>query len=157
MTDVQLTRDPIDYAAVVERVRSTRSGAVVLFLGTVREMSEGRSVDGLTYEAHVEMARRTIEGILDEAAARWPLDSAAVVHRWGELALGDVAVAVAAASAHRAPAFESARWIMDRIKESAPIWKQEHWRDGGASWVHPAASERPDRADAAGRRGPPHE
>lgn len=152
-----MTRDPIDCDAVLERVRSVRSGAIVLFLGTVREMSEGRSVDGLTYEAHVEMAQRTIEGILGEASARWPLDAAAVVHRWGEIALGDVAVAVAAACAHRAPAFESARWIMDRIKESAPIWKQEHWRDGGASWVHPAESERPRRADGSRGGGPAHE
>ncbi len=101
-------------------------------------MSEGAAVHGLTYEAYPPMAEKKLVEIVDEARRRWPIDRASVVHRYGELALGEVAVAVVTASAHRAEAFESARWIMDSIKQIVPIWKKEHWAEGGADWVHPA-------------------
>lgn len=134
---IQLTRDPIDYSAIVESLRNASSGAVVLFLGTVREMSEGKAVDSLEYEAYPAMAEKQLAEVVATAAAKWPIQRSAVVHRYGHLQLGDIAVAVAVATAHRAEAFESARWIMDTIKVVVPIWKREHWADGRASWVHP--------------------
>lgn len=152
--EVRITDEPIDYGPLVESVRGVNAGAVVLFLGTVREMSEGRAVDGLTYDAYPSMAEAKLGEIAGEAKNRWSLADVAVVHRRGELNLGDIAVAVATSSAHRAESFEAARWIMDAIKRVAPIWKREHWRDGSASWVHPEQSERPDlgRVDpSAGR------
>jgi molybdopterin synthase catalytic subunit len=146
---IRLTTEPIDYAALVEEVRTHASGGVVLFLGTVREMSDGSAVTGLTYEAYPAMAEKKLAEIVREARERWPIDRASVIHRYGELALGDVAVAVVTATTHRAEAFESARWIMDMIKELVPIWKKEHWVRGGADWVHPTrgASALPETSD----------
>jgi molybdopterin synthase catalytic subunit len=83
------------------------------------------------------MAEANIRTIAENARARWPLARIAVAHRCGKLELGESAVAVAVSSAHRAEAFEAAKWIMDTIKEQTPIWKREHWADGGADWVHP--------------------
>lgn len=138
---ISLTTQPIDYEALVEEARSSASGAVVLFLGTVREISEGQAVAGLTYESYPPMAEKKLAEIVDEAHGRWPLNAASVVHRHGELALGDVAVAVVTASAHRAEAFDAARWIMDTIKQVVPIWKKENFVTGNGQWVHPASDE----------------
>lgn len=134
---IQLTKEPIDYQALVEAARRPESGAVVLFLGTVRELSEGRSVASLEYDAYVPMAEKKLEEVVTDARRQWPLNHVAVTHRFGRLELGDIAVAVVTASGHRAEAFESARWIMDTIKAVVPIWKRENWKDGEADWVHP--------------------
>jgi molybdopterin synthase catalytic subunit len=134
---ISLTRDPIDYAAVTEQVRSAAAGAVVLFLGTAREMTAGRRTASLEYEAYAEMAQHKLEELEREARRQWPLVEAAVVHRLGHLELGEISVAVAVSSPHRAASFEAARWIMDRIKEVVPIWKKENWADGTSEWVHP--------------------
>ncbi|MBY0589165.1 molybdenum cofactor biosynthesis protein MoaE [bacterium] len=138
-----LTTKPIDYQNLIEQTLDPSQGAVVLFLGTVREMSDGSAVTGLTYEAYPPMAELKLQEVIEQAHKRWPIRQARVIHRYGELALGDVAVAVVTASAHRAEAFESARWIMDTIKEVVPIWKKEHWAKGGADWVHPKSAEPP--------------
>jgi molybdopterin synthase catalytic subunit len=134
----RLTEDPIDYVKEVESARGPSSGAVVLFLGTVRDLSEGRSVKGLDYETYPPMALSKLNEIVADAWSRWPLNHAGVVHRYGRLELGEIAVSVTTASAHRAEAFAAAEWIMDTIKEVAPIWKRENWADGAADWVHPA-------------------
>jgi molybdopterin synthase catalytic subunit len=141
MNDVEIIASPIDYAPLVECARSRRSGAVVLFLGTVRELSEGKAVARLEYEAHISMARTQLGELLAQARRRWSLDHASVVHRHGKLELGDVAVAVVTASAHRAEAFAAAGWLMDEIKRVVPIWKKEFWADGSAEWVHPQTSD----------------
>lgn len=140
---VELTQTAIDHAAVVEKVRSHLAGAVVLFLGTVRELTAGKRTESLDYEAYPEMAIKQINQLLDEAQARWPVIHSAVVHRVGHLDLGDIAVAVAVSTPHRKDAFEAGQWVMDRIKEVVPIWKKEHWADGSTEWVHPE-SGRPD-------------
>lgn len=137
-----LTTEPIDYPALVEAARSPRSGAVVLFLGTVRELSEGKQVRSLHYDAYPEMAVKKLQEVLAQANEKWPLDRADVVHRYGHLELGDIAVAVVTASAHRAEAFQAGQWIMDTIKQVVPIWKKENWADGSAEWVHPANENR---------------
>lgn len=136
---VRLVRASIDYAAVTEAVRSHRAGAVVLFLGTARELTDGRRTDSLAYEAYPEMAQRELERLEAEARGRWPLVECGIWHRLGPLELGEISVAVAISTPHRAEAFEAARWIMDQIKQTVPIWKKENWSDGTSQWVHPTA------------------
>ena len=134
---IQLTHIPIDVAAIVESARRPSAGAVVLFLGTARDMTEGRPIRSLEYEAHPEMARQCLAELEAQARRRWPLVECTMVHRLGELAVGEVAVAIAAAAARRQPAFEAAGWLIDRIKEVVPVWKRENWADGTSQWVHP--------------------
>jgi molybdopterin synthase catalytic subunit len=144
----RLTEEPIDFAALTESVRSTDSGAVVLFLGTVREMTDGRRTTALDYEAFGPMAESKLSEIEAEARRRWPIDRIAVVHRVGRLELGEVSVAVAVSSPHRGEAFEAARYLIDTLKETVPIWKKENWDDGTTEWVHPgleSTSAQPNR------------
>lgn len=131
---VSVGEGAIDTAALVEEVGRPDSGATVLFLGTVRDHSEGKTgVTHLDYEVFEEKVEEKITEIVDEAAAKWPVLSAAVEHRSGEVLLGETSVAVAVASAHRADAFDAARFIIDELKQRAPIWKKEFW-PGGAEW-----------------------
>uniref|UniRef100_A0A7C4QR51 Molybdopterin synthase catalytic subunit n=1 Tax=Schlesneria paludicola TaxID=360056 RepID=A0A7C4QR51_9PLAN len=133
----RLTHDPIDYAALTEAVRSAQAGAVVLFLGTVREMTEGRRTVALDYDAYPEMALRQMEALERQARARWPLTAVEVVHRLGHLALGEISVAVAVSAPHRHQAFEAGRFLIDELKAVVPIWKKENWADGQTEWIHP--------------------
>src|SRR5438132_619722 len=128
---VRLQTEPIDYNALTEAVRTPECGAVVLFLGTVREMTAGRRTVALDYEAHASLAEKQMAGIEAEARQRWPVGDLALVHRLGRLELGEVSVAVAVSCPHRGQAFEVCRHVIDRLKEVVPIWKRENWADGG--------------------------
>lgn len=131
---VTVDEAPIDVAALLEEVGDSAAGAVVLFLGTVRDHSEGKTgVTHLEYEVYPERVEPKITEIVDEASQRWPLLSVGVVHRSGNVMVGEASVAVAVSSAHRADAFEAARFIIDELKVRAPIWKKEFW-PGGAEW-----------------------
>ena len=134
---IRLTSDPIDYAELTESVRSTASGAVVLFLGTVREMTDGRQTLALDYDAYRPMAETKLQEMETDARTRWPIDQIAIVHRTGRLELGEVSVAVAVSCPHRQEAFEAARFLIDTLKATVPIWKKENWNDGSTEWVHP--------------------
>ena len=112
----RLSEEPIDFVALTESVRSTDSGAVVLFLGTVREMTNGRRTTALDYEAFGPMAESKLAEIEAEARRRWTLDRVAIAHRLGRLELGEVSVAVAVSSPHRAEAFEAARYLIDTLE-----------------------------------------
>ena len=136
-TRIDLTREVIDFAELTEWVRSNQAGAVVLFLGTVREMTGERRTLALDYEAYPEMARSKMQEIADQAAANWPVIRAAIAHRFGHLELGDVSVAVAVSTPHRRDAFDAGRFLIDTLKEVVPIWKQENWADGSKEWVEP--------------------
>jgi molybdopterin synthase catalytic subunit len=138
---VRLTHDPIDYAAVTEAVRSPAAGAVVLFLGTVRELTAGRQTLSLNYDGYGDMAQRTMQQLEDEARQRWPVVAVEIVHRLGHLELGDISVAVAVSCPHRKQAFEAGQFLIDELKRTVPIWKQEHWADGTTEWVHPGTGE----------------
>lgn len=140
---IQLTDAPIDYNAVTESVRSPASGAVVLFLGTVREMTAGRQTLRLAYEAHPQMAETQMAKLDVEARNRWPIEDVSIVHRIGLLELGEISVAIAVASAHRADAFAAGQWLIDELKKVVPIWKQEHWADGTTEWIHPREINKP--------------
>ncbi len=124
----------IDGGALIAEVGRPDSGATVLFLGTVRDHSEGKEgVTHLEYEVFAERVEPKIGEIVEEASGRWPILSAVVEHRSGKVDLGQASVAVAVACAHRSDAFESARYIIDELKRRAPIWKKEFW-PGGAEW-----------------------
>jgi molybdopterin synthase catalytic subunit len=137
---IELTNEAIDHAAISERVRRNDCGAVVTFLGTVREMTEGRRTTALAYQAYPEMARKQMAAIEAETRARWQVGEMVLVHRLGRLELGEISVAVAVSCPHRAQAFEACRHAIDRLKEIVPIWKQENWADGSTEWIHPEAS-----------------
>jgi molybdopterin synthase catalytic subunit len=125
---------PIDGGALVAEVARPDSGATVLFLGTVRDHSEGKEgVNHLEYEVYVDQVEGEIRRIVDEAADNWPVLSAVVEHRSGRVELGESSVAVAVACAHRSDAFDAAEYIIDELKKHAPIWKKEFW-PGGAEW-----------------------
>ncbi len=124
---------PVEQA--VAWATTASSGAVVSFLGVVRDHADGRDgVTGLTYEAYAEAAVQRMEAVAAEARRRWPvLERVALLHRVGQLALSDAAVVVVTSTPHRAEAFEAARFCIDTLKETVPIWKQEHW-PGGTEW-----------------------
>src|ERR1700736_3750304 len=134
---IALTQDVIDHHALTEQVRRPNCGAVVTFLGTVRELTEGRQTVALDYEAYPGMAEKKLAEIEQETRARWPVGSMLLVHRLGRLGLGEVSVAVSVSCPHRGQAFEACRYAIDRLKETVPIWKKENWADGTTEWVHP--------------------
>jgi molybdopterin synthase catalytic subunit len=136
---IQLTHDPIDYSALTEAVRRPGCGGVVLFLGTVRDLTGGKVTVALDYEAYPGMAEQKLAEIEAELHQRWPVGALALVHRLGRLKVGEVSVAVAVSCPHRAEAFEACRYAIDRLKEVVPIWKKENWADGASEWVHPNA------------------
>lgn len=133
---VSVSGDPIDSAALQRSVADPAAGAVVLFLGTVRDHSPGRSgVSRLEYEAYGSVVEEKIGEIVAELRERWPgILRCAAVHRVGSLGVGEIAVGVAVSSAHRRDAFEAGQYLIDELKHRAPIWKKEHW-PGGAEWV----------------------
>jgi len=137
---IALTQSPIDTAAVLAVVQSSRAGAVVLFLGTTREFTAGRRTVGLDYDCYPAMAEAKLAQIAEEAQAKWPLVGVAIVHRLGEVPLGEASVAIAVSSPHRAEAFAAGEWLIDTLKQVVPIWKREAWADGATEWVHPGVN-----------------
>ena len=134
---ISLTHDLIDYHGLTEQVRRSDCGAVVTFLGTVRDLTDGKVTIALDYEAYPDMAEKKMAEIERDTRQRWPVGEIAMVHRLGHLDVGDVSVAVAVSCPHRAQAFEACRYAIDRLKEVVPIWKKENWADGSTEWVHP--------------------
>jgi molybdopterin synthase catalytic subunit len=151
---IEVTTSAIDHAALTERVRSNLAGAVVTFLGTVREMTGDRRTASLDYEAYPAMALKTLGELEAEARRRWPVIECAIVHRIGHLALGEVSVAVSVSCPHRDEAFEACRWLIDRLKDVVPIWKKEVWADGDEEWVHPGMNP-PPTSPSLDPAGPP--
>jgi molybdopterin synthase catalytic subunit len=139
---VSLTIAPIDATAVVAEVSSNNAGAVVLFLGTTRELTRGRRTASLDYECYPKMAEQKLAELEAEARGRWPLTGCSIVHRLGRLELGEASVAIAVSSPHRADAFAAGQWLIDTIKEVVPIWKCENWADGSSEWVHPGLNKK---------------
>jgi molybdopterin synthase catalytic subunit len=138
-----LVADPIDVAALLALVQSAERGAVACFLGTVRNHHRGREVVRLEYSAYGPMAEAECARIVTEAGSRWDV-TVALRHRIGKLEIGDAAVAIAAASAHRDEAFLACRYVIEEVKRRVPIWKREVYADGSVEWVG---------SGAAGQRG----
>ena len=129
-----ISETTLDEAEVAARVEGPDAGGVVSFVGRVRDHARGHSIEHLEYKAYPAMAEREMEKIVDEAAEKWPGTRVAIAHRVGRLEIGDAAVVVVAASAHRGEAFEACRFAIDTLKVTVPIWKREVATDG-AYWV----------------------
>ena len=134
---IQLTHEPIDYAVLTEQVRASHCGAVVLFLGTVRDLTGDEVTVFLHYDAYAPMAEKKLLEIEAEVRTRWPVGEVALVHRLGRLGVGEVSVAVAVSCPHRVDAFEACRYAIDTLKELVPIWKKDTTPTGESAWVHP--------------------
>lgn len=136
---IRLQTKPIDYHALTEAVRHNHCGAVCLFLGTVREFTGTQHTKSLFYEAHPTLAQQLLSQVEEETKSRWPILEIMLVHRTGQLELGEISVAVAVGAKHRKEAFAACQYAIDRLKEIVPIWKQEQLVDGKTEWVHPDA------------------
>ena len=135
-----LTEVAIDPAALARTVQSPERGGVVSFAGVVRNHHAGREVIRLEYSAYAPMAEAECARIVAEAEERWPV-TIALAHRIGEIGVGENAVVVVVASAHRADAFEACRHVIDAVKRRVPIWKREYYADGSVAWVDPTAPD----------------
>src|SRR5438876_12443403 len=136
---IRLSSSEIDYTALTEEVRRPGCGAVVAFLGTVRDLTDGRVTTALDYEAHPTMTEKKMAEIERETRDRWPIGEILMVHRLGRLKVGQVSVAVAVSCPHRDEAFAACHYAIDRLKKIVPIWKKENWADGTTEWVHPGS------------------
>jgi molybdopterin synthase catalytic subunit len=157
---IELTELPIDVSQILASVQDPECGAEVLFVGTTRQWTaasalprdavqdtahdvvpgfERLETSHLVYEAYREMALRQMSKLEAEARRRWPIRQVAMVHRLGTVAVGEASVAVAVSTPHRSEAFEAAHWLIDELKHHVPIWKQEHYVQHGATWIHPTA------------------
>ena len=134
----RISDQPLDVDAVVAKVSGSGMGGIVTFLGAVRDEARGQAIRHLEYEAYPGMAEREMDKIVAEVAERWPGTRLAIAHRVGQLAVGELAVVIAAAAPHRPEAFEACRYAIDTLKETVPIWKKEFATDGEC-WVddHP--------------------
>ncbi len=133
---IELTTQPIDFTLVTDSVRTHAAGAIVLFMGTVREFTGDAQTSSLEYDAYPSMALQAMQQLETEAREQWPLHKVSMVHRTGHLDLGEIAVAVAVSAGHRKEAFEAGQWLIDTLKERVPIWKKERYANGSTEWVH---------------------
>jgi len=131
----RITRKPVDPAKALESVMDEDAGGTVLFVGTIRNQTDGKKVKGLEYEVYRRMAERQIARLEEEIRKRWPIKSITMIHREGKLKIGEVSVVVAVSATHRDEAFEAAKYAIDRIKDSFPIWKREKFRGSHYGWV----------------------
>jgi molybdopterin synthase catalytic subunit len=141
---IKITEKPIDVQKVIDTATSLGAGAVNVFIGTVRNTAHGKTVLWLEYEAYESMAVAEIKKIVDDASHRWPMLGWGVSHRIGTLKPGEVSVVVAVSTPHRADSFAACQFIIDSLKQKAPIWKKEVFEDG-EEWI----SARPDGATLA--------
>ena len=125
-----ISEDPIDVERLLANVKDDSAGATILFLGTIRNHNEGYDVSAIYYEVYMRMAEEAMAKIEAEAIKRWNLKKFAAMHRIGNLKIGEVSVAIAVSSEHRAEAFEAARYAIDQIKSEVPIWKKEVINNG---------------------------
>lgn len=130
----EISKEPIDIQAVIDKVVQRNAGAITTFIGTVRELTKGKKTLFLIYEAYEAMAVKKLAQIGEEIEQRWEGACVAITHRVGRLDITDVAVVIAVSTPHRADAYDANRYAIERIKEIVPIWKKEHWEEGEA-WM----------------------
>ena len=140
----------IDAAALLDEVAGVERGATSLFLGTVRDLNDGRAVRGIEYAAYESMAAAELDRIAGEAATQFGTDALVVEHRIGALDLGDISVAIAVSHAHRAPALDATRYVIEQLKQRVPIWKREHYADGTREWIDPTGNAQLSRPASRG-------
>lgn len=129
-----ITEEPLSADPLIKKVSHPNAGAILAFVGTVRELTLGKRTIHLEYEAYPEMAVKKMKQIAAEIEEQWPGTRVAMSHRVGRLDIEDIAVVIAVATPHRAASFESGRYAIERLKEIVPIWKKEQWEDG-EEWV----------------------
>lgn len=134
----RLTRDPIDPAALLRLASRPANGALLLFVGVVRDVNDGRHVTGIEYSAYEAMAATELAAIANEAVLRFGTPDVVIEHRLGELALEEASVGIAVGHPHRGAAYDASRWIIEQLKRRVPIWKREHYVDGRRDWVDPS-------------------
>ncbi|MFZ7946476.1 molybdenum cofactor biosynthesis protein MoaE [Neobacillus sp. 19] len=130
----EISKEPIDIQAVIDKVVQREAGAITTFIGTVRELTHGKKTLFLIYDAYEAMAVKKLAQIGAEIEERWAGSKVAITHRVGRLDITDIAVVIAVSTPHRADSYEANRYAIERIKEIVPIWKKEHWEDG-ESWI----------------------
>lgn len=131
---IEMCEEKIDVQKVIDAAQAEDCGAVTVFLGTVRNHSRGKEIMRLEYDAYPEMAVKMIQKVVDEAKEKWDMRKAAVAHRTGVLAIGEIAVVIAVATPHRQEGFDACKYIIDRLKQVVPIWKKEVAFDG-ETWI----------------------
>ena len=134
---------PLDPAALLREVSDAANGATLLFVGTVRDVNDGRAVTGIEYAAYADMADRELGAIVREACDRWHTTNVVVEHRVGRLAVGEASVVIAVAHPRRAQAYDASRYVIEELKRRVPIWKREEYADGTREWVDPTAHAEP--------------
>jgi molybdopterin synthase catalytic subunit len=132
---VRISADPLSIDDAFSFVGDPAAGGICVFVGTVRDRSDAGEVTGLHYEAWDQLATERLEAIAREMLEGWPVRRVAILHRTGDLAIGDASVVVACSAPHRAEAFEACRHGIERLKQDVPIWKKEGLVSGEAHWV----------------------
>jgi len=137
-TQIEISASTLDLSACVDWVMAPQSGGIDVFIGAVRDVTKGKAVMRLEFEAYRNMAIKEMEKIANEAAAKWPVQKILIHHRTGVLQIGEIPVIIAVSAAHRDAAFDACRYIIDTLKQTVPIWKKEIFEDGEV-WVaaHP--------------------
>jgi molybdopterin synthase catalytic subunit len=130
-----LVDTPIDLTAIAAEVGRASNGATLLFVGTVRDVNDGRPVSGMEYTAYRSMAERELDAIARETVERFGSDDVVIEHRLGVLELGEASVAIAVAHPHRGDAYDASRFVIEQLKQRVPIWKLEQYVDGTREWV----------------------
>ena len=137
---ILLTKETLNPQKITDSVQQASNGAITTFLGTTRDISLGRPVLNLEYEAYVEMAERELEKIVQAVRQKWGITDVSIAHRFGKVGIGEISLVVAVGSVHRAEGFAACQYIVDQIKETVPIWKKEVFTDGEI-WIdknHPS-------------------
>jgi molybdopterin synthase catalytic subunit len=134
MTRAAIVSEPIDTTKALAGIKRPDDGAVIVFEGIVRNNTRGRQTLYLDYQAYEEMALKQMEDLAAEALGQFQVREVAIVHRLGRLEIGETSVLIVVSSAHRGPAYEASRWLIDTLKRKVPIWKKEYFVDG-AVWA----------------------
>lgn len=130
-----VTETPLDLAALLAETDDPACGGLVVFGGTVRNENEGRPVRAVTYEAHIALAEKVLRELETEVLARFPVRHCRIQHRIGTLRLGEPSVYIVVRAGHRAEAFDAAEYAIDELKQRVPIWKEEHYVEGGSRYL----------------------
>ncbi len=138
MIEIKISSEPLNISSCIDWVMSPEAGGIDVFIGAVRNMTKGKQVVRLEFEAYEAMALKEMEKIAKDVCAKWPVHNVLIHHRSGVLSIGDIPVVIVVSAAHRAAAFDACRYAIDTLKETVPIWKKEVFEDG-EQWVaaHP--------------------
>ena len=144
---VSITQSAIDTEQILNKTHNRSAGAILLFVGTTREITGDRITRWLDYQCYQPMALSKLSELEEQAHQQWDITAIEIVHRIGKLMPGETSVAIAVSAPHRADTFACGQWLIDTLKQEVPIWKQEQWADGQPQWVHPEMEQpQPDES-----------